>query len=174
LVLIGPTLSFNGSFDLVYNGTLNRILKKNLTVTFDASDNKNVSELTTISIVVCDQLNIYPISDGSKTIKVIYIDGYQNSLRNVDLGSIYVKDVNDWFRINRTYSIRDVSNRQTFSISQGLLRTSEILYPGFYTIRVDVTKPNVPSMALSTIHLEVMSVDSEYVRQASTIRIQGK
>jgi hypothetical protein len=48
------------------------------------------------------------------------------------------------------------------------------LKPGFYTIQIDVTKPNVPSSALSTINLEIMSVDSEYVRQAITIRIQGK
>jgi hypothetical protein len=97
-----------------------------------------------------------------------------NSLRNVSLGSIYVNDLDDWYRTNRIYSIRNVSNGQTFSTSQGLLSTSDVLYPGNYTIQIDVTKPNVPSRASSTINLGVTSVDSEYIRQAVTIRIQGE
>jgi hypothetical protein len=158
----------------MYNGTLNRTLTKTLPVTFNATDDRGFFGLTTIEIVVCDQLRPYPISNGMKTIKIIYVNGYENSLHNVDLGSIYVNDLNDWFRSDRDYSIRYVSNGQIFNVSQGLLSTSQPLHPGFYTIHVDVTKPNVPSTALSTINLEVMTVDSEYVRQATTIRIQGK
>jgi len=97
-----------------------------------------------------------------------------NSLINVSLGSIYVNDLNDWFQASRTYSIRDASNGQRFSASQGLLSTPDALYPGTYTIHVDVTKPIASSTALSTIDLKVRSVDSEYVRQAATIRIQGE
>lgn len=174
LVLLGPTQSPDGLFDFVYNGTLNRTVTKNLTATFNGTDGKNFSQLTTISLIVCDQLNTYPISDGSKTIKILYVNGYENSIRNINLGSIYVHDLNDWFRADRIYSITDVNNQQIFSISEGFLRTSQGLQPGFYTINVDVTKPNVSSRALSTINLEVMSIDSESVRQATTIRIQGK
>lgn len=158
----------------MYNGVLNRTSTKNFSVTFNASDNNRYFESTTISIIVCDGANIYRISDGSKTIKVIYVKDYQNSLRDVDLGSIYVQDLNDWYRANRIYSIRNVSNNQAFSISQGFLRTSNVLQPGFSTILVDVGKPEIGSSALSTIHLEVESIDSEYVRNALTIRIQGK
>lgn len=43
-----------------------------------------------------------------------------------------------------------------------------------YTIHIDVTKPNVSPSALSTINLEVINVESEYIRQATTIRIQGE
>jgi len=171
---LNPTVSPDGLYDLMYNGTLNRTSTKTLPVKFNATDVRLFSGLTTIDIIVCDQLNTYPISNGLKTIKVIYVNGYENSLHNVNLGSIYVNDLNDWFRSDRNYLIRDVSNRQIFNVSQGLLSTSTPLYPGSYTIYVDVTKPNVPSTALSTIILEVMSVDSEYVRQATTIRIQGK
>jgi len=115
-----------------------------------------------------------PISNGYKTITVIYVNGYINSLLNVPLGSIYVNDLNDWFRTSRTYSITSVSNGQIFSASQGLLSTSSPLYPGTYTIQVTVTKPIASSTAVSTISLGVTSVDSEYVRQAATIRIQGE
>ncbi len=170
---MGPTLSSIRTHDFLYNGILNRTLTKNFTVTFNTSDNNRYFGLTTISIIVCDGSNIYPISDGSKTIKVIYVKDYQNSLRDVDLGSIYVQDLNDWYRADRTYSIRSVSNEQSFNILQGFLRTSNVLHPGFSTILVDVTKPT-GSSALSTIHLEVESIDSEYVRNALTIRIQGK
>jgi len=97
-----------------------------------------------------------------------------NSLRNVSLGSVFVNDLDDWFHTMKIYSIRNVSNGQTFHASQGLLSTSQPLYPGSYTVHVDVTKPNVPSTALSTINIKVTSVDTEYVRQGVTIRIQGK
>ena len=132
-----------------------------------------MSALSTISIVVGDVLNASPISDGYKTINVIYVNGYMNSLRNVSLGSVYVNDLDDWYRDSRTYSIRDVSNGQSFSASQGLLSTPDALYPGSATIHVDVTKPVASSSATGTIDLEVTSVDNEYVRQAATIRIQG-
>jgi hypothetical protein len=172
--LVGPTLNYNGSYGLIYNGILNRTVTKNLTVTFNASDNKGFSAITTIPIIVSDVLSLSPISDGYKTISVIYVNGYINSLDNVPLGSVYVNNPDDWFRALNTYTIRDVSNGQTFSAAQGLLSTSVPLYPGSYTVHVDVTKPNVPSSALATIDIGVTSVDSEYVRRAATIRIQGK
>ncbi|CAF3869414.1 unnamed protein product [Adineta steineri] len=172
--LSGPTLNYNGSYTLIYNGILNRTLARNLTVTFNASDNKGFSAITTIPIIVGDVLNAYPISDGYKTINIVYVNGYINSLRNVQLGSVYVMDLDDWFRASRTYSVRDVSNGQTFSASQGYLSTSDLLYPGSITVHVTVTKPNVPSTALGTMDLAITSVDSELVRQAATIRIQGE
>ena len=119
-------------------------------------------------------MNPSPIFDASKTIKVIYVKGYENSLGNISLGSVFVQDTNDWFRNERIYSILSVSNGHNFNVSQGLLSTSDRLSPGFYTIRINVTKPNVPSSAIGIINLEVQSIDSEYVRQATTIRIQGK
>jgi hypothetical protein len=145
-------------------------------VTFNTSDSQNVFKITTISIIVSDKSNTYPIYDGYKTINVIYVNGYQNSLRDVDLGSIYVKDLNDWYRAKRTYLLRKEKDGDKFDISQEFLRTSSTLDPGSYTARVDVTKsgPELPNTALSTIDVQVESVDSEYVRQASTIRIQGK
>lgn len=173
-LLSGPTLSSTGIYGLRYNGLLNRTATKNLTVTFNASDAKGLSQVTTIPIVVRDVLGVSPISDGMKTISVIYVNGYKNSLMNVPLGSVFVNDQDDWFRHLRTYSIRDVSNGQSFSAPLGLLRTPDALNPGTSTIRVDVTKPNVPSSALGTIDLSVATVDSEYIRQASTIRIQGE
>ncbi|CAF1538150.1 unnamed protein product, partial [Rotaria sordida] len=172
--LSGPTLNYDGRYQLTYNGILNRTITKNLTVTFNASDNKGYSAITTIPIIVGDILNTYPISDGFKTINILYVNGYMNSLRNVPLGSVYVNDLDDWFRTSRTYSIRDVSNGQLFSASQGFLSTPEALYPGSYTIHVDVTKPIASSTALSTIDLSVTGVDSEFVREAATIRIQGE
>jgi hypothetical protein len=167
-------LGSNRAYAFIYNGLLNRTLTKNFTVTFNASDNNRYFESTTISIIVCDGPFIYPISNGSKRIKVIYVKDYQNSLRDIDLGSIYVQDLNDWYRVNRIYSIRSVSNNQLFSISQGFLRTSSALQPGSSTVLVDVTKPEIGSSALSTIHLDAESIDSERVRNAVTIRIQGK
>jgi hypothetical protein len=172
--LVGPTLNFNGTYGLTYNGILNRTQTKNVSVTFNASDNKGFSQLTTIPIVVRDTLNAYPISDGSKTINVLYATGYENSLRNVPLGSVYVNDLDDWFRASRTYSIRDVSNGQTFNVVQGLLTTPNALNLGSSTIRVDVIKSNVQSAAVGTIDLNVANINSEYVRQAATIRIQGR
>ncbi|CAF4221106.1 unnamed protein product, partial [Rotaria magnacalcarata] len=115
-----------------------------------------------------------PISNGSKTIKVIYVNSYQNSLLNIDLGSVYVNDLNDWYRADRLYSIRRVSRGQIFNVSNGILSTAETLEPGSYTIDVDVTKPNIESSASSRIQLDVETINSEHVRQASTIRIQGK
>ena len=171
---LSPSFSSTGIYALRYNGILNRTLAKNLTVTFNASDVKGLSQLTTISIVVRDMLSNAPISDGMKTISVIYANGYANSLRNVPLGSVFVNDPDDWFRDLRTYVIRDVSNGQAFTVPLGSLRTPDALSPGSSTIRVDVTKPNVPSSALGTIDLSVASVDSEYVRQAATIRVQGE
>ena len=171
--LVGPTLNYNGIYQLVYNGVLNRTLATNLTVTFYASDNKGFSAITTIPIIVGDVLTSSPISDGFKTISVLYVNGYMNSLKNVPLGSIYVQDTDDWFQASRVYSVRDASNGQTFNTIEGQLSTSDVLYPGSYTIRVDVTKPIAASSALSTIDFAVTSIDSEYVRNAATIRIQG-
>ncbi|UJR08758.1 hypothetical protein I4U23_013015 [Adineta vaga] len=172
--LSGPTLSYNSSYRLTYNGVLNRTATKNLTVTFKASDNKGFSAISTIPIIVGDVLNNYPISNGYKTISVIYANGYINSLRNVALGSIYVNDPDDWFRASRTYSVRSSSNGQSFTATQGYLRTPDALYPGTSTVIVDVTKPNVPSSAVGTVELGVQSVDTEWVRKAATIRIQGE
>ncbi len=90
------------------------------------------------------------------------------------MGSVYVNDIDDWFIASRTYSIISVSNGQTFSAPQGLLSTSAALYPGSYTVQVQVTKPSASSTAIGTIVIGVTSVDSEYVRQAATIRIQGE
>lgn len=170
---ISPTLNNNGIFNFSYNGILNCSLTKTLNVTFNASDNQGNYQVTTIPIIVRGNSNEYPIYDGYKTIKVIYVDGYQNSSRNINLGSIYVNDSFDCIRNSRTYSVIHSSNGQTFYTLQDSLITSEILNPGFSTIRVNVTKPNRLS-ALSIINLEVESVDSESVRQASVIRIQGK
>jgi hypothetical protein len=169
-----PTLNNEEMYTMIYNGILNRSLTKNLTVTLNASDNKGYFQISTIPIIVGDIFNTYPISDGFKTINIIYVDGYINSLRDISLGTVFVNDLDDWFHVNRTYIIRDVSNGQIFNVSQGLLRTSEALYPGSYKIRTSVTKPGVSSTALSTIDLSVTSVDSESVRLASTIRIRGK
>lgn len=170
-----PTLNFNGIYTLVYNGILNRTITKNLTVTFNASDNKGFSALTTIPIIVGDVPTNSPISDGFKTITVLYANGYANSLRNVPLGSVYVQDSDDWFRATRAYTVRDVSNGQAFSATGGILSTPDPLNPGSYTVRVDVTKSSIPSSsALSTTDIGVTSVDTESIRQAATIRIQGE
>ncbi|CAF4643733.1 unnamed protein product, partial [Rotaria magnacalcarata] len=80
----------------------------------------------------------------------------------------------DWYRADRLYSIRRVSRGQIFNVSNGILSTAETLEPGSYTIDVDVTKPNIESSASSRIQLDVETINSEHVRQASTIRIQGK
>jgi hypothetical protein len=144
-----------------------------LNVTFNASDNKGLYSITTIPIIVRGNSSSYPIYDGYKTIKIIYVNGYQNSLRNINLGSIYVNDLYDCVRDNRIYPERLINNGQTFITAPGFLSTPEALNPGSSTIRVNVTKPNISS-AWSIINLEVESIDSEYVRQASTIRIQGE
>ncbi|CAF3632426.1 unnamed protein product [Rotaria socialis] len=173
--LVGPTVNYNGTYQLMYNGILNRTSTKNLTVTFNGTDARGFSAVTTIPVIVGDVLSSSPISDGFKTIRVVYINGYINSLKNTPLGSVYVNDLDDWFRsTGRTYSVRSVSNGQLFSAAQGVLSTPDPLYPGSYTILVDATKPIAASTATSTIDLQVTSVDSEYVRQAATIRIQGE
>lgn len=174
--LSGPSLNFNDTYTLTYNGILNRTITKNLTVTFNASDNKGLSAITTIPIIVGDTLSNSPISDGFKTITVLYANGYGNSIRNVPLGSVYVQDPDDWFRVNRAYAVRDVSNGQAFSAAGGLLSTPDPLNPGSYTVRVDVTKSTISpsSSALSTTDIGVSSVDTEFIRQAATIRIQGE
>ena len=171
--LSGPTLNFNDTYTLTYNGVLNRTITKNLTVTFNASDNRGLSAISTIPIIVGDTLSATPISDGFKTITVLYVNGYGNSIRNVPLGSVYVQDPDDWYRASRTYAVRDVSNGQAFSAAGGFLSTPDPLNPGSYTVRVDVTKPIASSTALSTTDIGVASVDSEFVRQAATIRIKG-
>lgn len=171
--LSGPTLNFNDTYTLTYNGVLNRTITKNLTVTFNASDNRGLSAISTIPIIVGDTLSPSPISDGFKTITVLYANGYGNSIRNVPLGSVYVQDQDDWYRASRTYAVRDVSNGQAFSAAGGFLSTPDPLNPGSYTVRVDVTKPIASSTALSTTDIGVASVDSEFVRQAATIRIRG-
>ena len=172
---IDPTISYNGTFRLTYiGGSLNRSVSKNLSVTFNVTDGKGYPAVTTIPIIIADVPSTTSISAGSKTINVIYVNGYINSLRNTPLGSIYVNDPDDWFRANRTYSIRDVSNGLSFNTTNGLLSTANALYPGTSTIRVDVTKPIASSSAISTISLTVSSVDREYVRKAATIRIQGE
>jgi hypothetical protein len=152
-----------------YNGILNRTETKNLTVTFFTSDNKDYSQNTTVSIIVSDVLNEYKISDGLKTINIIYVNGYMNSIRNISLGSVFVNDLDDWFVSNRTYS----TTGDTINVSGGMLSTSQAFYPGLYTIRVNVMKTYGLSTAVSTININVKSIDSEYVRQAATIRIQG-
>ena len=157
-----------------YEGTLNRSIAKYFTVTLKATDGEGVSGVRTFSIIVCDQSNTYPISNGLKSIKVIYVQGYQNSIQNANLGSVYVQDLNDWFRDNRTYAIRPDSKNPTFNISEGNLYTPEILSPRSLNIIVDVTKSSIQSSAVSTIQMDVVNIDSEYVRNALTIRIRGK
>ena len=171
---ISPTAGYNNTFTLSYNGVLNRSVTKNVSVTFNVTDAKGFPAVTTIPIIIADVLSATPISDGSKTINVIYVDGYIHSLQNVALGSIYVNDFDDWFRTSRTYSVRDASNGLTFSATNGWLSTSNALYSGTATIHIDVTKPIASSTALSTIYLTVSSVDREYVRKAANIRIQGE
>lgn len=157
-----------------YLGPLNRSLTKSFNVTLNLTDSGRLFGVRKFSIIVCDDANTYPISDGSKTIKVIYVDGYQNTLQNADLSSVYVQDLNDWFRADRTYSVRSVSNNQIFNIDKGNLNTPDILSPGTINIVVDVRKPDIGSSAVSTIRMEIQSVDSEYVRKALAIRIRGK
>lgn len=172
---ISPTVGYNNTFTLSYTGILNRSATTNVSVTINVSDGKGYSAETTIPIIIADVLSGTPISDGSKTINVIYVDGYMNSLRNVALGSIYVNDFDDWFRADRIYSIRNAISGLIFNTTNGWLSTSNALYTGTTTtIEVVVTKPIASSTALSTIYLTVSSVDREYVRKAATIRIQGE
>lgn len=172
-VLSGPTVNYNGSYQLTYIGVLNRTVTKNLTVTFNASDSKGRSAVTSIPIIVGDVLTPTPITDGYKIIKALYVNGYTNSLSNVPLGSVYVNDMDDWFRADRTYSVRSVGTGQ-FITRNGFLIANSSLYAGSYTIAVDVAKPVAGSTATGTVELQVTNIDSEYVRQAATIRIQGK
>ena len=165
-----PTINNEENFTLIYNGILNRTEIKNLTVTLLTSNNQGFSQTITISIIVSDVLNDYKLSDGLKTIDIIYVDGYMNSIKNISLGSVFVHDLDDWFHSNRIYSI----NSEIFTVSQGILRTSEVLYPGLYTVYVNVTKMDGLSTALSTMNINIKSIDSESIRQAAVIRIQGK
>ncbi|CAF4544432.1 unnamed protein product [Rotaria socialis] len=171
-----PTLSFNGTCTLQYNGILSRSVAKNVTVTMMGTDVKQFSVNISIPIIVGDVPNNDPISDGSKTITIIYVNNYQESLQSVNLGSVYVVNSNDWFLAANGYSVLDVSNGQTFNVSQGFLSTPTLLYPGSYTVHIQVKKNLVSgqSAAISTINIGVTSIDSEFVRQASTIRIQGE
>ena len=171
LFISRPTSTDNGTVELMYIGVLNRTLTKNLTVTFNATDNGGVSRTSETSIIVGDRPDQSPISDGYKTIDIIYVKGYANSLKNVDLGSVFVENSDDWFLADNDYAIIGSS---IFRISEGLLRTPAELFPGFYTVNVDVTKRiQPPSKARSTISLQVTTVDSEFIRQAATLRIQG-
>ncbi|CAF2072701.1 unnamed protein product [Rotaria magnacalcarata] len=171
-----PTLSFNGTFTLQYNGILSRTVTKNVTVTMMGTDVKQFSVNTSIPIIVGDVPNNDPISNGLKTITIIYVNNYQESLQSVNLGSVYVVNSNDWFLAANGYSVLDVSNGQTFNVYQGFLSTPTSLYPGSYTVRIQVIKnlASGQSTAISTINIGVRSIDSEFVRQASTIRIQGE
>ncbi|CAF4282567.1 unnamed protein product, partial [Adineta steineri] len=94
-----PTLSSNKTFTLIYNGTLNCTTTKYLHVTINASIANGTFAITTIPIMVRGKPNnTYPIYNGDKIIKILYVNGYQNSLRNIKLGSIYVSDSNDCVR----------------------------------------------------------------------------
>ena len=171
-----PTSSFNTTFVLQYNGILNRATTKNLTVTIMGTDVRQFSVNTSIPIVVSDTPNNDPIADASKTINAVYVDNYENTLDNVNLGSVYVVNSDDWFLAANGYSVLSVSNGQTFTINQGFLNTPTSLNPGSYTVRVQVTKylASGQPAAISTINIQVTSIDSEFVRVASTIRIQGE
>ena len=171
LFISRPTSTDNGTVELVYTGVLNRTLVTNLTVTFNATDNGGVSRISEMSIIVGDRPDQSSISDGHKTIDIIYVKGYANSLKNVDLGSVFVENSDDWFLADNNYAIIGSS---IFRIFEGFLRTPAELSPGFYTVNVDVTKRiQPPSTARSTISLQVTTVDSEFARQAATLRIQG-
>ena len=166
-----PTLTYNGTVELTYYGVLNRTLTKNLTVTFNATDSGGVSGTSELTIIVGDRQDQSPISDGYKTVEILYVKGFENSLKNLDLGSVFVENSDDWFLAANTYRI---INSSIFSISQGFLRTSANLSTGFYTVRVEVTKPTQrPSTAVSTISVQVIEMESESARQAATLRIEG-
>lgn len=166
-----PTSTDNGTVELMYTGVLNRTLTKNLTVSFNATDKGGVSQISEMSIIVDDRPDQSPIADGHKTIDIIYVKGYANSLKNVVLGSVFVENSDDWFLADNNYAIIGSS---IFRILEGLVRTPAELFPGSYTVNVDVTKwIQPPSKARSTISLQVTTVDSEFARQAATLRIQG-
>ena len=175
--LLTPTVSYNDTFTLQYNGVLSRTVAKNLTVTITATDAKQFSVNTSIPIIVGDLPSNTPMADASKTVSVVYVNNYQSSTRSVGLGSVYVSNPDDWFLAANEYSVISVSSGQTFTVSQGFLNTPAALYPGSYTVRVRVKKYPISdqsSTAISTITIGVTSIDSEFVRQASTIRIQGE
>ncbi|UJR37810.1 hypothetical protein I4U23_030500 [Adineta vaga] len=173
-VTITRRLDSNTSYDLVYNGVLNCTETKYLIVTINASDVQGVSKITKISIKVRgNQTSDYAISAGTKTIEIIYVDGYQNSIRNTELGSVYVNGLNSCAQDDRTCSIDNVSNGKNFSVLNCSLMTSDVLDPGFLTVKVNVIKPNT-QIALSTMELNIGSVKSEKVQEAATIRIKGK
>ncbi|CAF2615716.1 unnamed protein product [Rotaria sp. Silwood2] len=174
---ISPTLSNNDTFVLRYtNGAFNRIEAKNLTVKIMSQDAQGFSTNTSISIIVGDKAGNDPISNGLKTINIIYAEGYENSLQNVDLGSIYVVNTDDWFLANNIYSVTSVNKNQIFQINEGFLRTPSSLSTGTYTIVIQVTKnlTSSQSTASSSINMEVTKIDIESIREAATIRIQGE
>ncbi|CAF3600129.1 unnamed protein product [Rotaria sp. Silwood1] len=173
---ISPTLSNSDTFVLRYNGTLSRTEAKNITVKIMSQDAKDISTNTSIPIIVGDIPGNDPISNGLKTINVTYAEGYENSLQNVNLGSIYVVNTDDWFLASNTYSITSVSNNQIFQVNEGFLRTSSPLSNGTYTIVIQVTKnlTSSQSTASSSINMEVTEIDIESIREAATIRIQGE
>ncbi|CAF1025815.1 unnamed protein product [Rotaria sordida] len=173
---ISPTLNNNDTFTLRYNGILSRTEAKNLTVKIMSQDVKGISVNTSIPIIVGDIAGNDPISNGLKTINVLYAEGYENSLQNVDLGSVYVVNTDDWFLANNIYSVTNVSRNQIFQINQGFLRTPSPLSVGTYTIVIQVTKSltSSQSTASSSINMEVAEIDIESIREAATIRIQGE
>lgn len=171
---VTPTLSDDGLFTLTYSGALNFTTTKHFNVTFRASDVQNFSAETTISIQVrCNANNAYPISDGQKTIRVVYVDGFQNSIRNASLGSVYVSSSYNCANEPRDYLVTNVSNGQRFSTNTSWLSTPDVLMPGRLTVHVNVAKANSPS-ATSRITVETESMTLEAIREASTIRIQGE
>ena len=159
---------------MTYIGNLNRSEVKHFNVTFNASDSTGSSRISTVSIIVCDELQSYPISDATKDIHIIYANGYEKSFKNIDLGSVFVRDSNDWFQANRIYSIRDESHRESFDIVNGQLRIKNYAFSDRYVINVDVEKQPGGSKAVSTINIIFDAVDGDIVRHATTIRIQGE
>ncbi|CAF1594015.1 unnamed protein product, partial [Didymodactylos carnosus] len=158
-----------------YNGILNRTQTKNITVSINASDVQGVSQVWSIPIIVRPTTNNYRLTDGYKIISVLYVNGYNNALTNQALGSIYVNDLDDWSRATNSYQVIS-STAGTFTANgsglNGYLAASSTLYPGSYTVQTRVVKNSFT--ATGTVDLDVQSVDSEFVRQAATIRIQGE
>ncbi|CAF1128287.1 unnamed protein product, partial [Didymodactylos carnosus] len=158
-----------------YNGILNRTQTKNITVSINASDVQGVSQVWSIPIIVRPTTNNYGLADGYKTISVLYVNGYNNALTNQALGSIHVNDLDDWSRATNSYQVIS-STAGTFTANgsglNGYLAASSTLYPGSYTVQTRVVKNSFT--ATGTVDLDVQSVDSEFVRQAATIRIQSE